>query len=183
MCSAPGATAACQFVRLCSADRLDNASAQQLLYAIRGAKRRAHLGGVPAAAQHATEVRARAAALVAETRALAQRCTVASDRQALLRASAALAEVVLSNGGRVLTPTDAPGAAPAAGEERRGSRGSKGARDAALDADRSSGRCGLIVRAARGELARRTRRSVGGDRVLGASLRASRAPPHVGSYM
>ena len=48
LCSAPGsagATAACQFVRLCSADRLDEASAQQLLYAIRGAKRRAHLGG------------------------------------------------------------------------------------------------------------------------------------------
>ena len=114
LCSAPGsagATAACQFVRLCSADRLDEASAQQLLYAIRGAKRRAHLG-----AQHATEVRARAAALVAETRALAQRCTVASDRQALLRASAALAEVVLSNGGRVLP--DAPAAAPAAGEEQ-----------------------------------------------------------------
>ena len=38
VCGAPGATAACQFVRLCSADRLDDASAQQLLYAIRGAK-------------------------------------------------------------------------------------------------------------------------------------------------
>jgi len=111
VCGAPGATAACQFVRLCSADRLDDASAQQLLYAIRGAKRRAHFG-----AQHATEVRARAAALVAETRALAHRCTVAADRQALLRASAALAEVVLSNGGRVLP--DAPAAAPAAGEEQ-----------------------------------------------------------------
>ena len=57
VCGAPGATAACQFVRLCSADRLDDASAQQLLYAIRGAKRRAHFG-----AQHATEVRARAVA-------------------------------------------------------------------------------------------------------------------------
>ena len=85
VCGAPGATAACQFVRLCSADRLDDASAQQLLYAIRGAKRRAHFG-----AQHATEVRARAAALVAETRALAQRCTVASDRQALRSKDAAL---------------------------------------------------------------------------------------------
>ena len=30
VCGAPGATAACQFVRLCSADRLDDASAQQL---------------------------------------------------------------------------------------------------------------------------------------------------------
>ena len=44
VCGAPGATAACQFVRLCSADRIDDASAQQLLYAIRGAKRRAHFG-------------------------------------------------------------------------------------------------------------------------------------------
>ena len=111
LCSAPGsagATAECQFVRLCSADRLDEASAQQLLYAIRSAKRRGRLS-----AQRAAEVRARAAALVAETRALAQKCTVAADRQALLRASTALAEVVLSNGGHVLLGEEVMHAAPA----------------------------------------------------------------------
>lgn len=58
-------------------------------------------------------MRARAAALVAETRALAQKCTVAADRQALLRASTALAEVVLSNGGRVLLGEEVMHAAPA----------------------------------------------------------------------
>ena len=109
VCGAPSATAACQFVRLCSADRLDDASAQQLLYAIRSAKRRGWLN-----AQRAAEVRARAAALVAETRALAQKCTVAADRQALLRASTALAEVLLSNRGRVLLGEEVMHAAPMA---------------------------------------------------------------------
>ena len=46
LCCAPDAAtgAACQFVRLRSADRLDEATAQQLLYAIRAAKRRGQLG-------------------------------------------------------------------------------------------------------------------------------------------
>ena len=128
LCCAPDAAtgAACQFVRLRSADRLDEATAQQLLYAIRAAKRRGQLGHQ----QHAPYVRARAAALVAETRALAQQCTVAADQQALLRASAALAEVVVANGGRVLPDEHAapavvavpapPTAAAAAHSEEQG---------------------------------------------------------------
>ena len=106
-CTAPGAEA-CQFVRLRGAEWLDEASAQQLLYAIRAAKRRGQLGH----AQDAAHVRARAATLAWEVRALALQCTVAADHQALQRASAALGEVVVRNGGRMLP--DAPvAAAPA----------------------------------------------------------------------
>ena len=106
-CTAPGA-GACQFVRLRGAEWLDEASAQQLLYAIRAAKRRGQLGH----AQDASHVRARAATLLWETRALALQCTVATDHEALQRASAALGEVLVRNGGRVLP--DAPvAAAPA----------------------------------------------------------------------
>ena len=106
-CTVPGAES-CQFVRLRGAEWLDEASAQQLLYAIRAAKRRGQLGH----AQDASHVRARAATLMWETRALALHCTVPADHEALLRASAALGEVVVRNGGRVLP--DAPvAAAPA----------------------------------------------------------------------
>ena len=108
-CTAPGAEA-CQFVRLRGAEWLDEASAQRLLYAIRAAKRRGQLGH----AQHAPYIRARAAALMSETRALAHQCTVAADRQVLLRASAALGQVIVSNGGRVLPNEPAAAAAPAA---------------------------------------------------------------------
>lgn len=102
-CTAPGVEgAACQFVRLRGAEWLDEAAAQQLLYAIRAAKRRGQLGH----AQDAARVRARAASLAWEVRALALHCTVPADHEALLRASAALGEVVVSNGGRVLP--DAP---------------------------------------------------------------------------
>ena len=120
-CTAPGAEA-CQFVRLRGAEWLDEASAQQLLYAIRAAKRRGQLGH----AQDAPHVRARAASLMWEARALALQCTVAADHQALLRASAALGEVVVRNGGRVLPnepvaapPAAAPAAAPAASAQDR----------------------------------------------------------------
>ena len=106
-CTAPGAET-CQFVRLRGAEWLDEASAQQLLFAIRSAKRRGELGH----AQDASHVRARAATLLWETRALALQCTVATDHEALQRASAALGEVLVRNGGRVLP--DAPvAAAPA----------------------------------------------------------------------
>ena len=108
-CTAPGAEgAACQFVRLRGAEWLDPNQAQQLLYAIRAAKRRGQLGN----AQDAAHVRARAATLMWETRALALQCTVAADHEALQRASAALGEVVVRNGGRVLP--DAPVVAPPA---------------------------------------------------------------------
>ena len=110
-CTAPGAEgAACQFVRLRGAEWLDPNQAQQLLYAIRAAKRRGQLGH----AQDAAHVRARAATLMWETRALALQCTVAADHQALLSASAVLGEVVVRNGGRVLPnePLAAPPAAP-----------------------------------------------------------------------
>ena len=106
-CTAPGA-GACQLVRLRGAEWLDEASAQQLLYAIRAAKRRGELGH----AQDASHVRVRAATLAWEVRALALRCTVPADHEALQRASAALGEVVVRNGGRVLP--DAPVAAPPA---------------------------------------------------------------------
>ena len=108
-CAAPGAEALpCQFVRLRGAEWLDDASAQRLLYAIRAAKRRGQLGH----AQDASHVRARAATLLWEVRALALQCTVATDHEALQRASAALGEVLVRNGGRVLP--DAPvAAAPA----------------------------------------------------------------------
>ena len=106
-CAAPG-TGACQFVRLRGAEFLDEASQQQLLYAIRAAKRRGELGH----AQDASHVRARAASLAWEVRALALQCTVPVDHEALQRASAALGEVVVRNGGRVLP--DAPVAAPPA---------------------------------------------------------------------
>ena len=122
-CTAPGAEgAACQFVRLRGAEFLDEASQQQLLYAIRAAKRRGQLG----LAQDAPHVRARAATLMWETRALALQCTVAADHQALLSASAALGEVVVRNGGRVLPneplaapPAAAPAAVPAASAQDR----------------------------------------------------------------
>ena len=121
-CAAPGA-GACQFVRLRGAEWLDEASAQQLLYAIRAAKRRGQLGH----AQDASHVRARAATLLWEVRALALQCTVATDHEALQRASAALGQVVLSNGGRVLpdapvatAPAPAPEPAPAAGAGAEG---------------------------------------------------------------
>ena len=120
-CAAPG-TGACQFVRLRGAEFLDEASQQQLLYAIRAAKRCGQLGN----AQDAAHVRARAATLMWETRALALQCTVAADHQALLSASAALGEVVVRNGGRVLPnepvaapPAAAPAAAPAASAQDR----------------------------------------------------------------
>ena len=49
-----------------------------------------------------------------ETRALALHCTVPADHEALLRASAALGEVVVRNGGRVLPDAPvAPAHAPA----------------------------------------------------------------------
>ena len=120
-CTAPGAET-CQFVRLRGAEWLDEASAQQLLFAIRAAKRRGELGH----AQDAAHVRARAATLMWEARALALQCTVAVDHQALLRASAALGEVVVRNGGRVLPneplaapPAAAPAAAPTASAQDR----------------------------------------------------------------
>ena len=106
-CAAPGAET-CQFVRLRGAEWLDEASAQQLLYAIRAAKRRGELGH----AQDASHVRARAASLAWEVRALALQCTVPADHETLQRASAALGEVVVRNGGRILP--DAPVAAPPA---------------------------------------------------------------------
>ena len=120
-CTAPGAET-CQFVRLRGAEWLDEASAQQLLYAIRAAKRRGELGHV----QDAAHVRARAATLMWETRALSLQCTVAADHEALQRASAALGEVVVRNGGRVLPneplaapPAAAPAAAPTASAQDR----------------------------------------------------------------
>ena len=120
-CTAPGAET-CQFVRLRGAEWLDEASAQQLLYAIRAAKRRGELGHV----QDAAHVRARAATLMWETRALSLQCTVAADHEALQRASAALGEVVVRNGGRVLPneplaapPAAAPVAVPAASAQDR----------------------------------------------------------------
>ena len=123
-CAAPGAEgAACQFVRLRGAEWLDEASAQRLLYAIRAAKRRGELGH----AQDTACVRARAATLAWEVRALALQCTVAADHQALQRASAVLGEVVLRNGGRVLP--DAPVAtapAPAPEAERVAAAGAEG---------------------------------------------------------
>ena len=123
-CAAPGAEgAACQFVRLRGAEWLDEASAQRLLYAIRAAKRRGELGH----AQDTACVRARAATLAWEVRALALQCTVAADHQALQRASAVLGEVVLRNGGRVLpdapvatAPAPAPEAAPVVGAGAEG---------------------------------------------------------------
>ena len=122
-CAAPGAEgAACQFVRLRGAEWLDEAAQQQLLYAIRAAKRRGELGH----AQDTACVRARAATLAWEVRALALQCTVAADHQALQRASAVLGEVVLRNGGRVLpdapvatAPAPAPEAAPTASAQDR----------------------------------------------------------------
>ena len=121
-CAAPG-TKACQFVRLSGAEFLDEAAQQQLLYAIRAAKRRGELGH----AQDAAHVRARAASLMWETRALALHCTVPADHEALQRASAALGEVVVRNGGRVLPdapvaapPAPVPEAAPAAGAGAEG---------------------------------------------------------------
>ena len=109
-CAAPGAEgAACQFVRLRGAEWLDEASAQQLLYAIRAAKRRGQLGH----AQDASHVRARAATLAWEVRALALQCTVPTDHEALQRASAALGEVVVRNGGRMLPDAPVAAAAPA----------------------------------------------------------------------
>ena len=111
-CTAPGAEA-CQFVRLRGAEWLDEASAQQLLYAIRAAKRCGQLGH----AQDASHVRARAATLVWEVRALALQCTVPADHEALQRASAALGEVVVSNGGRVLPDAPSTAAAPAPAPE------------------------------------------------------------------
>ena len=110
-CTAPGAEGtACQFVRLRGAEFLDEASQQQLLYAIRAAKRRGELGH----AQDASHVRARAASLAWEVRALALQCTVLADHEALQRASAALGEVVVRNGGRVLPDAPvAPAHAPA----------------------------------------------------------------------
>ena len=121
-CAAPGAET-CQFVRLRGAEWLDEASAQRLLYAIRAAKRRGELGH----AQDTACVRARAATLAWEVRALALQCTVAADHQALQRASAVLGEVVLRNGGRVLP--DAPVAtapAPAPEAERVAGAGAEG---------------------------------------------------------
>ena len=124
--TAPGAEgAACQFVRLRGAEFLDEASQQQLLYAIRAAKRRGQLG----LAQDAPHVRARAASLMWETRALALQCTVPADHEALQRAGAALGEVVVSNGGRVLpdapvaaAPVPAPSTAAAAANASAQSR-------------------------------------------------------------
>ena len=123
-CTAPGAES-CQFVRLRGAEWLDEASAQQLLYAIRAAKRRGELGH----AQDAPHVRARAASLMWETRALALQCTVPADHEALQRAGAALGEVVVSNGGRVLpdapvaaAPVPAPSTAAAAANASAQSR-------------------------------------------------------------
>ena len=123
-CAAPG-TKACQFVRLRGAEFLDEASQQQLLYAIRAAKRRGQLG----LAQDAPHVRARAASLMWETRALALQCTVPADHEALQRAGAALGEVVVSNGGRVLpdapvaaAPVPAPSTAAAAANASAQSR-------------------------------------------------------------
>ena len=123
-CAAPG-TGACQFVRLRGAEFLDEASQQQLLYAIRAAKRRGELGH----AQDAAHVRARAASLMWETRALALQCTVPADHEALQRAGAALGEVVVSNGGRVLpdapvaaAPVPAPSTAAAAANASAQSR-------------------------------------------------------------
>jgi len=123
-CAAPG-TGACQFVRLRGAEFLDEASQQQLLYAIRAAKRRGQLG----LAQDAPHVRARAASLMWETRALALQCTVPADHEALQRAGAALGEVVVSNGGRVLpdapvaaAPVPAPSTAAAAANASAQSR-------------------------------------------------------------
>ena len=120
-CAAPDAEM-CQFVRLRGAEWLDEASAQRLLYAIRAAKRRGELGH----AQDTACVRARAATLAWEVRALALQCTVAADHQALQRASAVLGEVVLRNGGRVLpdapvatAPAPAPEAAPVASAQAR----------------------------------------------------------------
>ena len=111
-CAAPG-TKACQFVRLSGAEFLDEAVQQQLLYAIRAAKRRGQLGH----AQDAAHVRARAASLSWEVRALALHCTVPADHEALQRASAALGEVVVSNGGRVLPAAPSTAAAPAPAPE------------------------------------------------------------------
>ena len=123
-CAAPG-TKACQFVRLSGAEFLDEAVQQQLLYAIRAAKRRGQLG----LAQDAPHVRARAASLMWETRALALQCTVPADHEALQRAGAALGEVVVSNGGRVLpdapvaaAPVPAPSTAAAAANASAQSR-------------------------------------------------------------
>ena len=122
-CAAPG-TKACQFVHLSGAEFLDEAAQQQLLYAIRAAKRRGQLGH----AQDAPHVRARAASLAWEVRALALQCTVPADHEALQRASAALGEVVVRNGGRELpdapvaaapAPAPVPEAAPVAGAQDR----------------------------------------------------------------
>ena len=121
-CAAPDAEM-CQFVRLRGAEWLDEASAQRLLYAIRAAKRRGELGH----AQDTACVRARAATLAWEVRALALQCTVPADHEALQRASAVLGEVVLRNGGRVLpdapvatAPAPAPEAAPVVGAGAEG---------------------------------------------------------------
>ena len=111
-CAAPDAEM-CQFVRLRGAEWLDEASAQRLLYAIRAAKRCGQLGH----AQDAAHVRARAATLLWEVRALALHCTVATDHEALQRASAALGEVVVRNGGRVLPNAPSTAAAPAPAPE------------------------------------------------------------------
>ena len=123
-CAAPGAET-CQFVRLSGAEFLDEAAQQQLLYAIRAAKRRGQLG----LAQDAPHVRARAASLMWETRALALQCTVPADHEALQRAGTALGEVVVSNGGRVLpdapvaaAPVPAPSTAAAAANASAQSR-------------------------------------------------------------
>ena len=123
-CTAPGA-GACQFLRLRGAEWLDEAAQQQLLYAIRAAKRRGQLG----LAQDAPHVRARAASLMWETRALALQCTVPADHEALQRAGAALGQVVVSNGGRVLpdapvaaAPVPAPSTAAAAANASAQSR-------------------------------------------------------------
>ena len=125
-CTAPGAEGtACQFVRLRGAEWLDPYQAQQLLYAIRAAKRRGQLGN----AQDAAHVRARAATLMWEVRALALQCTVPADHEALQRASAALGVVVVRNGGCVLpdtpvaaapAPAPVPEAAPVAGAGAEG---------------------------------------------------------------
>ena len=80
-------------------------------------------------AQVAAHVRARAATLAWEVRALALQCTVPADHEALQRAGAALGEVVVSNGGRVLpdapvapahAPAPVPEPAPAAGAGTEG---------------------------------------------------------------
>ena len=120
-CAAPG-TKACQFVRLSGAEFLDEAAQQQLLYAIRAAKRRGQLGH----AQDAAHVRARAATLAWETRALALQCTVPADHEALQRASAALGEVVVSNGRRVLPNAPSTAAVPAPAPAPQAGAGAEG---------------------------------------------------------